>query len=585
MDGKEIVAEFLKHWPIYVSLFLLLLAILAMVISLCVASASRERFEREIDSTINSSRIYILDVIRHKVRYFNVMSPSDISPEEPLSDFYNRFPSSERPGILAWINGLTDENAENVPDYYEIDINVKNTKRTYFSMLEVDSIDRESGIIHLQSYLLKSLTSNPKTQGEGHGLSSLKQYESAMAASSKRKGYTLAVRFRFRSIQERSDPLDPLSSNQIRNVIFPLCGNRQLLLKLDGNCFVIGDFHASAKPDGLRFAKSLSVAISRYLSLNSKLAKIDFRIVLVEHRLFQNRSEAILEQANKTAIYAFEEGNKVILYERGREAMLENYEDPSSTFRTEVERIVHDNKISVKFRPIFDVKNERVYGYLSKATPFNSYFESMKDLHDYAFKTGDDKALFSTVARNTIPTFLAENRLKSARLFLPVYFEDRAFMLSVLAKMSGVASSNLVFLFSESDVKSHYDPESDDNIVENIREIKAKGYEVGIFFEDPELSLPSSLYESYDYFVCGFGFAGSATSMDAKIRSKLHSLVEKLLKYKHPIIASDIEGWDAIEIIVRSKVNFISSDAFAPYDPMLMPPAVKSIRKIKEMKK
>lgn len=585
MTWEEIVARFLEDWPIYISLFLLAIAILAMVISLCVASSVHEKFEEEIESTMNSSRIYILDIVNHKVRYFNVMSPSDISPEEPLSDFYNRFPSSERAGIVAWINALSDESTENVPDFYEIDINVQKGKRTYFSMLELDSINREKGIIHLQSYLLKSLVNNPKTTEEGHGLASMKQYESAMASSSKRKGFSIAIRLRYRSIQERSDPMDPLTFVQVRNVIYPLCGNRRLLLKLDGNSLLLGDFHASAKPDGLRLGKALYSAVSRYLSLNAKVQKIDFRIVIVEHRLFQNRTEAIIEQANKTAIYGFEEANKVIVYERGREAILDNYEDPSSTFRTEVERIIHDNKISVKFRPIFDVKNERVFGYLSLAAPFNSYFESMKDLHDYAFKTGDDKALFSTVVRNTVPTFLAENRLKSARLFLPIYFEDRAFMLPILSKMPGVASSNLVFLFNENDVKAHFEPEADDGILENIREIKAKGYHVGIFFEDPELSLPSSIYESYDYFVCGFGFAGSATSMDAKIRSKLHSIVEKLLKYKRPIIASDIEGWDAVEIIVRSNVNFISSDAFAPYEPMLNPPANKSIKRIKDMKK
>ena len=60
--------------------------------------------------------------------------------------------------------------------------------------------------------------------------------------------------------------------------------------------------------------------------------------------------------------------------------------------------------------------------------------------------------------------------------------------------------------------------------------------------------------------------------MDARIRSKL------------PIIASDMEDWYAIEIIVRSGLDYISSDAFAPYELMLNPPPAKSVKKIRDMK-
>ena len=73
--------------------------------------------------------------------------------------------------------------------------------------------------------------------------------------------------------------------------------------------------------------------------------------------------------------------------------------------------------------------------------------------------------------------------------------------------------------------------------------------------------------------------------MDAKIRSQMHSLVEKLLKYKRPIIATDIEGWDSIELLVRSDMRYISSEFFAPFDPMITPPPSKSVKKIRDIKR
>ena len=39
---------------------------------------------------------------------------------------------------------------------------------------------------------------------------------------------------------------------------------------------------------------------------------------------------------------------------------------------------------------------------------------------------------------------------------------------------------------------------------------------------------------------------GNAKDMDALVRSQLHVMVEKLLKYHKPIIANDIEGWASL---------------------------------------
>lgn len=582
LDWNALKEGFMRDWPIYVSLFLLGAFLIAVLVSLLVSARRYAKFIDELENTMNSSRIYVLNVQKQTARYFNVMAPSELTPELPLTEFYARFPREEQTRVMGWVNDLIDDDKGDVPDFFEIDTSVQKGKRTYFSMLEVDSVNREEGIIHLQSYLLKSLVGHAKNSVEAHGFSSSKQFEESLASASKRKGISIVARVSYRSIQRKDEPMSPLVMNQIKNVLFPYVVNRRQLLRLDENTMMLADFHLNPKPEGLRLAKALGSAISRYLSLNGYVSKIDYRILAIEHRLFNYDAAAILESGKKASEYAFAEPNKVIVYEKGHEAAIP-FGD-SSSYHTEVERIIHENKVSVKFRPIYDVKKEKVFGYLSDARPINTYFDSMGDLYDYARKTGEDRGLFSMILRNTVPTYVSELRIPDAHLFLRAHLEDRAFMLSSFARFKDAPKTNAVFLFDEDDVRAHFDPNNPDAVMENMREIKAKGYQVAIFLKNAELSLPSNVYSAYDYFVCGFGFAGNATSMDAKIRSKLHSLVEKLLKFKKPIIASDIEGWDAIEIIVRSGLSFISSDAFAPYDPMLNPPTSKSIRKIRDMK-
>lgn len=578
----DILDLFLRHWPIIVSLFLLLAFILMVFIALLVSQSKHKKFNEELQNAMNSSRIYVLDTVHQTVRYFNVMSPSDISPLLPLTDFFGRFVGEDQQSVIAWINDLVDPEKEDVPDFFEIDTRVEKGKHTYFSMLEVDAVDKTSGIIHLQSYLLKSLVEKSKNGIEAHGFSSAKQFQEGLAQASKRKGISIIVRLTYRSIQRKDEAMSPLIMNQVKNALFPHVINRRQLLRLDENTMMIADFHLNPKPEGLRLAKAIGSAISRYLSLNGYVSSIDFRVLAIEHRLFGRDAAAILENGKKASQYAFAEPTKVTVYEKGNENFTP-FDDPSS-YRTEVERIIHENKVSVKFRPVYDVRKEKIFGYLSTATPINTYFDSMNDLYDYANKTGEDRALLSMILRNTVPTYLSELRVHDARLFLRVHVKDRSFLLPSFSRYKDAAKTNAVFLFDEDDIRAHFDPNNPDGVMEMMREIRAKGYQVAIFLKNAELSLPSNLYSAYDFFVCGFGFAGSATSMDAKIRSKLHSLVEKLLKYRRPIIASDIEGWDAIEIIVRSGLSLISSDAFAPYDPMLNPPTSKSIRKIHDMK-
>ena len=141
----------------------------------------------------------------------------------------------------------------------------------------------------------------------------------------------------------------------------------------------------------------------------------------------------------------------------------------------------------------------------------------------------------------------------------------------------------MVFLFNESDVQGSLSSIDVDSILEYMKLVKVKGYEVGLFIDTQELKLPTRLYGAFDYFAVGFAFAGSASDMDALVRSQLHALVEKLLKYHKPIIATDVEGWASIELIVSSGMRYVSSETFAPFDLMMNPPSPKSLKRIKEI--
>ena len=67
---------------------------------------------------------------------------------------------------------------------------------------------------------------------------------------------------------------------------------------------------------------------------------------------------------------------------------------------------------------------------------------------------------------------------------------------------------------------------------------------------------------------------------DNRIRLSIHTLIEQLLKYNKPIIATDLDGWQAIELIIKSGITIVSSDMISPSNDMLLPIDKKKMEKL-----
>ena len=576
---EALVENLIQYWPIYASILLVVGVLLAVLISFIVSNRHYEDYLKQIDEQTNSVRVFIIDIPNNQVKYFNATTLSKVR-YMTTSEFYSQFPMSQQKRVINWIYAVMEANSQ-APDIFEVDIQVTRNKKQYFSLLQVDSVDRKKQVLHLQSYLLKYMMPL-KLSNDNHGLSTVKDFTAALASSGRRKGVTACFRFSYRKIQDKDKEIDSLIFNQLKNALAPFIDSKHLLIQCSMNELVLTDLKINERAKSIYFVRSALNAINRFLALNGYNSLIDVRVGAVEHRFFTGDAAGILEQARKTAQIAFDEKDQILWHQKGRES-LNPLNDAS--YRTEVERIINEKKLSYYFRPIYGVREKKTVGYFTKAQPRDTYFDSIEELKDYASRTDDAQDLFSTIARNTIPIFVNERLDEDSVLFFPVRTEERGYMLLTFAKLAKAKQAHLVFLFSESDIKTHFDAGNPDAIIDDMRSIKAKGYQVGLFLNEGELTLPPVVYTAYDYFVCSFAFAGSANEMDTLVRSQLHALVEKLLKYDKPIIATDIEGWASIELLVRSGLNLISAESFAPYDQMILPLPAKSVRRVTDMKK
>ena len=580
--GEKILNFLSEHWPILLTAFLILAGLLFLIISFYLDVRRRREYEASLFDKVNSVRIYVINLPQNTVSYFNAITVGRVK-KESLNEFYRHFPIGEQKRVMNWINALA-ENGTDESDFLEVDVNDNFDKKQYFSMLQAESVDSKRKILHLQSYLFKYMASS-KASSSGvnhHGLSTSREFAKALNVKGKKKGVSIVYRFLYKKTQKKDREIDPLVFNQLKNALAYLLPPKGFLIACSGNELMLSDLQISERAKALFLARSGLVLVNRYLSLNALSSQIEVRCGAVEHYAHPASAEEIIAEAEKMAELAYEEDQQIVWYEKGKEnqAFLKD-----SSYRTEVERIINEKKLAYFFRPIYGIKEGKPIGYFAKAEPKDTYFDSMDELKDYAARTQDDKELFTTVARNVIPLFVSERLSPAEKIFLPVRTEERSYLLSVFPRIAKAKEANLVFLFGENDLLSHMDPGFPNGINNDVMGIKAKGFEVALLLDKTELSLPDTVYPCFDYFVCSFANSGSAAEMDARIRAKLHALVEKLLKYKKPIIANDIQGWGPIEILVRSGLDYISSQDFAPYDAMILPVSPKAIRKVNDMKK
>jgi hypothetical protein len=198
----------------------------------------------------------------------------------------------------------------------------------------------------------------------------------------------------------------------------------------------------------------------------------------------------------------------------------------------------------------------------------------------YAARAGRNKELFANVARTVIPKFFSERPNQNCRLFLSVSMMDIDYMEEILPQIPQSKEIRLVLVFDEQEVNEN--SSQLDLLNASMKKLKKLGYEIALLLQDKNLLLDPSVYTNFDYFVAGAAMMGEIKK-DNRVRLSIHTLFEQLLKFNRPIIATDLEGWPAVELIIKAGVPIVSSEAISPSNDMLLPVERKKVLRLHQM--
>ena len=195
----------------------------------------------------------------------------------------------------------------------------------------------------------------------------------------------------------------------------------------------------------------------------------------------------------------------------------------------------------------------------------------------YASKVNMSKEFFAMIARYVIPKFASEKQEDYWRLFMLVSLQDIDHMSEILKQIPQTKDIHLVLVFNEQEIN-----ENSTNLEllnSSLKSLRNDGFELAMLMKDKNLLLDPSVYYNFDYFVAGSMMIGEIKKNN-RIRLSIHSLIESLLKYHRPIIATDLEGWQSIELIITSGVDIVSSETISSSNDMLLPREKKKIDKL-----
>lgn len=538
-------------------------------------------YKHRVKDESNTTRIFIIDVKKNLVTYFN---RSDIRHKKimDLAEFYNRFHPNDVDKVKNWIFSICVD-SKKTEQYLEADVLVNRGKNAYFSLLKLLKYDTSVGLIHLESHLLRFITPTNSNSKKHRGLSIGVVKRSTMSQLITRgkslRGFTFAIRFYYiRQKVLSNDKIERYMVMTLKNEVYPFASNpklpRQIIESAD-NEILLFDLRISSRDDAMRLASSIAHSIKKSIGVNGFFESINFSIGIVENAQYYQDFDMIVSKAQEACINAQQSNQDIYLYQKTAGQMLE-----LNKYSQQIDNLLKDGNLRYLFRPIIDVSRKRILGYFDYVKGYNTPFANFAEMSKYAAKVGKNRELFATVARHVIPKFASEKQSDITKLFFLVSLVDIDHMVEIIPQIPATKNIRLVLVFDEQEVNENANQL--ELFIQTMNKLHEFDFEVALLLKDKNLLLDTSVYTSFDYFVAGAAMIGEIKK-NSRIRLSIHSLIEQLLKYHKPIIATDLEGWQSIELIIKSGVTKVSSEAISASNDMLLPVEAKKIEKLAAM--
>ena len=168
------------------------------------------------------------------------------------------------------------------------------------------------------------------------------------------------------------------------------------------------------------------------------------------------------------------------------------------------------------------------------------------------------------------------------RIFINLSLVDSENVLAILPQIPHIKDIHVVLVFDEIEIN-----DNSDSILELTHFFNMYhkwGFELALLFKDKYFHLDSNFYKNFDFFEIDARIA-EGIKKNQRTRLNIHGLVEQILHYKKPIIATDVKDKQSIELIIKSGITYVSADDICGTNDNLLPIEKKKMDKLVELHK
>ena len=563
----------------FIIMVVAILIAIFVIVSYSLSLAKEKRFATQLSYESTTTNIYVIDVKKNKMTYFNKSDMKNKTTSDLMS-FYSRFHPNDVEKVKTWIFSICVD-YKRAEQYLEADIMLNNGKKPCFSLLKLLKYNPEIGLVHIECRVLKYITPNnaPKVKKNKKtqvGIVKRSQIASLITKNKSLRGYTYCVRFFYAKQKVLSNnKIERHMIMTLKNVIYPFASNNKIprqILDEGGNELFLFDLKIANREQAMQLASSLSHSLRKQMEVNGFNGYISFVIGIVENGQYYQDFDTILENCREACMSGQTNGNQIVMHQR-------NISTPNDMMKytDQIEHILKDDVLRYLFRPIIGVETGTIIGYFEYVKAYDSPFSSFQEMSKYSARINKNIDLFANIAKHVIPKYVSECRDDNSSLFLSISMVDIDHVVEILSNISSSAKAKIILVLDEQEVNEN--STNIDLLANTLKGLKEYGYEIALLLNDKDLLLNDKIYNQFDYFVVGSAMLGTIRKNN-HIRLSTYSLIESLLKYGKPIIATDLESWQAVELIIKSGIKYISSEVIAASNDMLLPIEKKKMEKV-----
>lgn len=538
----------------------------------------------------NMSQNLRIDFNKREVRIISLKSLGKMKVLT-FEQFLSSFIGDNQKAMQNWIEDLLDgsidpdldENMVKVADLLVRTNKKRNVRRMVFLC---NHIDKENKVLFFESEILLNISPdiNNKNKSDKRNLVKYKYDTDDIKARFDKGQFNRGSIFIIRLIQKENTfasyntkflkiiILDAISKVLNKNSTYFYFTNNELEL-----CLI--DDKTSTQYALMKVINVIKEHISETLEIRGYQNYFDYYIVSSLINDLEKGYDASYSNLSKFFTIDINDARKYYVYKKDKG----NHYDYEQSYKSELNRLIRGQYLDVQFRPLIHIANKRVInmGYMSFVKPQNTMFKDFDEIKKYAKMYELDKDVFSLMIRKIIPTFVNEKDNVSQKLALKISVDQIGYAVRSIPHFQGISSTSLILCFES---KELIDIEDEPEFIRGIKNLKDKGYEVGLYLTANDYVLKRNTYSLFNYF-----FFNPQWSNNVKVNSseylKSHQYLEKLVTYNATIIGVGLQNLQSIELLVRTGLEYFSADCISQSSPMLLPLDKKISKKLLNMKK